>query len=996
VAADKGGSGTSSTRSKSGTNFNKPSFKREQRPSFDLYDHNQKSMDERLVDGSLGRRRRGGVSAEGGADSANIVTARASFEARMNAQAGETQKDPATRSMLVGAIEKSVLFSGMTEAQRELIVDVMTSARTMRNEVVIRQGEILDGGAADNFYVVGDGHFIVTRAKESSDAAATADGGAGLKLATTDGKGGVAIDPTAAAAAAEAAAAALEAEGSAAALRAKQADAAQVATPSGGGGGGGGGGVRASNLRHRRSSESVQAYIQDNKTEIVQERQRGDAFGELALMYNVPRQATVTCVSDYATLWALPRQVYRDVTQLEALDSIQSIVETLQSVELLTCLQEDHFNRLIDSFEVEHHMPGERIIRQGEGGTTFYIILKGTVNCLSGEQVVSTLNRCDYFGERALLKDEPRAVHVDAVTPVKCAKIARETFIDILGPLQTLMETQFTQRVLTRVPVLSHLTAHQRLTVVERFKEVAYAAGESIISEGEVGETFFIVKEGEVHCYKDDKRIRTYKSGEYFGERALRLHEPRAATCVAAGACTCVTLSKDDFEDLLGPLQEVLDHNMLKDTLRTAPLFRYLTSAERENVLDAFEFVDLTSGDCIFRQGDPGISFVLLREGEVKLYRDGEEVATKKGGDYFGEKSLLYGVPRECDAFVSSPKCLAAYLDNSAFEGAMGPIADVLKRATDVTRRDDLEEHVVLGVGTFGKVKLVRDNVSARVFAMKIISKAKVIQYNQQEHILSEKNILAEVDHPFIVQLMATFKDDQRLYMVLEYCPGGELFSLLQMTKRLKMDDCVFYAGSVMLAFEYIHELNVIYRDLKPENLLLDAQGYCKICDFGFAKKIKDRTWTLCGTPEYLAPEIIRSKGHGKGVDWWALGVLVFEMAAGYPPFCGNSAMQTYKLILEGNLSFPQHFSHDCKDLVRRLLHPSVTRRLGCLRGGATDVRTHPFFASLNVAQLLRMKLPTPHIPEIADIMDTRNFPFYEDAPDDVYKDDGTGWDDEF
>ena len=185
-------------------------------------------------------------------------------------------------------------------------------------------------------------------------------------------------------------------------------------------------------------------------------------------------------------------------------------------------------------------------------------------------------------------------------------------------------------------------------------------------------------------------------------------------------------------------------------------------------------------------------------------------------------------------------------------------------------------------------------------------------------------------------------------------------------------------------------------RDLKPENLLLDVRGFVKICDFGFAKRIKDRTWTLCGTPEYLAPETIRNKGHGKGVDWWALGILIYEMMTGFPPFCGDTAMSTYKQILEGQLDFPKSMSRAAQDIIRRLLHPSYSKRLGCLRNGTVDVRLHRFFGQVDLKELLKCKLQVPHVPKIQDSMDTSNFMKYDDDPDPEYKDDGSGWDKDF
>jgi protein kinase A len=171
----------------------------------------------------------------------------------------------------------------------------------------------------------------------------------------------------------------------------------------------------------------------------------------------------------------------------------------------------------------------------------------------------------------------------------------------------------------------------------------------------------------------------------------------------------------------------------------------------------------------------------------------------------------------------------------------------------------------------------------AQHFAMKVLKKTDVVRLRQVEHVNAERFILARIRHPFIVDLYATFQDNLNIYMLLSYVPGGELFSHLRRAGRFSADVTRFYLAIIVLALRYLHSYNIIYRDLKPENLLLDHRGYLRITDFGFAKVVDDRTWTLCGTPEYLAPEIIQSDGHGKAVDWWACGILCYEMLVGYP-----------------------------------------------------------------------------------------------------------------
>ncbi|EER17036.1 cAMP-dependent protein kinase catalytic subunit, putative, partial [Perkinsus marinus ATCC 50983] len=256
---------------------------------------------------------------------------------------------------------------------------------------------------------------------------------------------------------------------------------------------------------------------------------------------------------------------------------------------------------------------------------------------------------------------------------------------------------------------------------------------------------------------------------------------------------------------------------------------------------------------------------------------------------------------------------------------------------------DDFDLGDIVGTGHFGRVRVVKiKGAEDRTpFALKILYKSEVIRLKQVGHVRAEREILQRLSHPFIVNLFTTFRDEIRLFMLMGYVNGGELFSLIRKGERLLNEDARFYAAEIVLAFEYLHSLDIVYRDLKPENLLIDFEGHIKIADFGFAKVVTDRTWTLCGTPEYMAPETIQYQGHGKAVDWWALGVLIFEMIAGYVPFNDNNPLGIYRKVLIGRVEFPRHFDSKAKDLVKHLLVRDRLKRYGCLRDGVEDIKNH-------------------------------------------------------
>jgi serine/threonine protein kinase len=218
----------------------------------------------------------------------------------------------------------------------------------------------------------------------------------------------------------------------------------------------------------------------------------------------------------------------------------------------------------------------------------------------------------------------------------------------------------------------------------------------------------------------------------------------------------------------------------------------------------------------------------------------------------------------------------------------------------------DWETVRTVGTGSFGKVKLSKHKKEKTYRAIKALQKAEILRLKQTDHIYSEYILLQEIDHQFIVNLKGFTQDKRFIYLMLEYIPGGELFTILRQMGILPLTQARFYAAQIAVIFDYLHTKHIIYRDLKPENILINTDGYIKLTDFGFAKRVDGKTYTICGTPEYLAPEVILNKGHSKPVDWWTLGILLYEMVVGIDPFNDDDPMGVYQKIIKGQVKFPK------------------------------------------------------------------------------------------
>mmetsp|Transcript_28704 Transcript_28704/g.63475 ORF Transcript_28704/g.63475 Transcript_28704/m.63475 type:complete len:308 (+) Transcript_28704:98-1021(+) len=274
-----------------------------------------------------------------------------------------------------------------------------------------------------------------------------------------------------------------------------------------------------------------------------------------------------------------------------------------------------------------------------------------------------------------------------------------------------------------------------------------------------------------------------------------------------------------------------------------------------------------------------------------------------------------------------------------------------------------------LGCGSFGRVKLARWKTDGKLYAVKFMKKHEIIKLKQVDHINNEKRLMAQIDYPFCVNMVGYSKDDHYVYIIMECISGGELFTHLRRARKFSDEQAKFYGALTAAAFAHIHGKNIIHRDLKPENILMCPNGYSKLTDFGFAKIIEPGTRT----------GVLLNKGHGKPVDWWTLGILIYEMIVGQPPFCDEDPMGIYQKILAGKVYFPKYFDKNAKALVKKLLTADLSKRFGNLKDGADDILKHKWFEELNFASLESLSHPAPFKPPVKGDDDCSN---YEDIPE--------------
>ncbi|XP_073820820.1 cGMP-dependent protein kinase for isoform X2 [Musca autumnalis] len=528
-------------------------------------------------------------------------------------------------------------------------------------------------------------------------------------------------------------------------------------------------------------------------------------------------------------------------------------------------------------------------------------------------------------------------------------------------------------------------------------------------------------EDGRVEVSREGKYLSTLSGAKVLGELAILYNCQRTATITAITECKLWAIERQCFQTIM-MRTGLIRQAEYTDFLKSVPIFKNLQEDTLIKISDVLEETHYQQGDYIVRQGARGDTFFIISKGQVRVTikqpntQEEKFIRILSKGDFFGEKALQGDDLRTANIICDSPEgvtCLV--IDRETFNQLISNLDEIKHRYDDegtLERRKineefrdvnltDLRVIATLGVGGFGRVELVQiHGDGSRSFALKQMKKAQIVETRQQQHIMSEKEIMGEANCQFIVKLFKTFKDKKYLYMLMESCLGGELWTILRDKGNFDDSTTRFYTACVVEAFDYLHSRNIIYRDLKPENLLLDEKGYVKLVDFGFAKKLQSgrKTWTFCGTPEYVAPEVILNRGHDISADYWSLGVLMFELLTGTPPFTGSDPMRTYNIILKGidAIEFPRNITSNARNLIKKLCRDNPAERLGYQRGGISEIQKHKWFDGFYWWGLQNRTLEPPIKPTVKSVTDTTNFDNYPPDPEGPPPDDVTGWDKDF
>lgn len=737
-------------------------------------------------------------------------------------------------------------------------------------------------------------------------------------------------------------------------------------------------------------------------------------FGELAMLYSVPRTASVTCKED-GVLWKMAEQTFRLCMQNLSEKHLHRANNFLSSDPSFCGMNAAERELLAGACSVQSFGPSETILREGEVGDWMFIVMKGSVTTVDRHGNSALKKAGTIIGSAGLMYGKSQVSGAKAFEATECLALGKHALERLIGPVEDvlrrsaikalLLETGSKKRqdsIGTDMEFFKCLTEAQQNTMIDMFEDESFKQGEVVISQNSKSQMVVVV-EGELgvlpegadaSCGAEKARqnaTSVVQNGMAYGSQALLTGAEMKEPVVALSPVRLHRIGNDAiqgvFTDNLG---EVIRLNEIKKVLGDIFLFKNLSDEQIEQVMKKLQRQLYKANDFIVQQGEDANQFYLIHSGNIQVSKDNHNIRTIGQWDYFGERALLSEEKRSATCQAMEP-CTVMSLEKSVFLDIVGIFRSELEHRMKLQDLDitmlDLRLKAIVGRGSFGVVKLVHHKSDKdRVYALKCVGKKQVVRQGQQKSIRIERDINAQCYHPCIMQFIKTFQDSKNVYFLTEFLGGGDLFFAIREIGQLTKAASQFYSGSICMALEYLHARGIIYRDLKPENVLLDFKGNTKLVDFGCCKKAL-RTNTLVGTPEYFAPETIQGKGYTCAIDWWALGVMMHEFIVGPLPFGKDTddQMELHKEIMEAPLEFPDFIQDESGvSIISGLLERTPELRLGASQKGAKEIKEHPYFDKFDWNALVGRQLPTPWRPNQESLQSQWEFFNSEEVADEL------------
>ena len=668
------------------------------------------------------------------------------------------------------------------------------------------------------------------------------------------------------------------------------------------------------------------------------------------------------------------RKSFRDFVENNNKKNFDECLKFINTTQIISHIDESDKSLIIQSLKIKNINKGEFILKAHEKCTVILFVKNGLLQCVDNEgSCIKTLTTGEFFGEKEILLDNNIDFNLITISDCVCYYISVRTLKKMFGDqfrdfiLYNFMKAAFDcSKLFQTMNSLYIEKIYKFFSIVKLNKDnVAFPIGHIKSSK------FVIIITGQLINSKNEVIIGR-PLDILFEEELLSLNKEKIK--YAIDPSPDVLFLEGDTNEILKYLQcnsfeDVLNKNIIFENLSKIVLFKSLSQLKLFKLIDLIHIEKYKKGDKIIKEGEQGEKFYIVKDGQVEVYQRNIYLRTLNSMEYFGERALLTNEVRSATVIAKDNVelyCLNKENFNLNLSDMMFNYLNIsLYLHDESVSLDDLLFIKEVGKGNYGSVSLVMNKKTKFPYAIKAINKNHIISESLFENIELEKNILLKIDHPFIVKLVKCLKNDKNIFFLLEYIKGKELFDVIRDIGILNKEQTNFYIASMMIAIQYLHERKIIYRDIKPENIIVEKNGYIKLIDFGTAKEIEDWTKTIIGTPHYMAPEIIMGGGYSFQVDFWSISICMYEFMCGEVPFGEKEEdpMEIYFAIINKHLSFSKLIIIDkeFKHLMKRMLDKNPSNRLS----NFFSIKNHTWFKDFNWDELTNLNLKAPYIPII-------------------------------